>query len=290
MKKFLLVYNPVSGTASFRSKLDAVIAKFQEYNVLLTIYRTKRDNADFLHCVELLRPDGIIISGGDGTVHEIVNRLVAAKMDIPIAIIGSGTSNDFATFLGLSSHPERCIEQIMAGRTMAIDLGRIGDTYFINVASAGVLTNIAHEVDARLKNVLGKMAYYMKGVTEIPNFKSVHFTIDVDGRILEQDGYLFVVVNSGVVGSFNNVATKAVLDDGKLDLLLIKKSNVAKLMTLTAEIVSGKGVLEKNILYLQGKKFVISADTELDSDLDGEKGPKLPLTIEAIPKAIRVFY
>ena len=178
----------------------------------------------------------------------------------------------------------------MAGRTMAIDLGRIGDTYFINVASAGVLTNIAHEVDARLKNVLGKMAYYMKGVTEIPNFKSVHFTIDVDGRVLEQDGYLFVVVNRGVVGSFNNVATKAVLDDGKLDLLLIKKSNVAKLMTLTAEIVSGKGVLEKNILYLQGKKFVISADTELDSDLDGEKGPKLPLTIEAIPKAIRVFY
>lgn len=290
MKKFLLVYNPVSGTASFRSKLDDIAAKFQEYNVILTVYRTKRDNADFLSCVELLQPDAIIISGGDGTVHEIVNRLLAAKLDIPIGIIGSGTSNDFATFLGLSSNPEKCIGQIMEGRTMAIDLGRIGATYFINVASAGVLTNIAHEVDVRLKNILGKMAYYMKGVTEIPSFKSVHFKIEADGRTIEQDGYLFVVVNSGVVGSFNNVATKAVLDDGKLDLLLIKKSNVAQLMTLTAEIVSGKGVSEKNVLYLQGKKFVISADTELDSDLDGEKGPALPLTIEAVPKAIRVFY
>lgn len=290
MKKFLLVYNPVSGTASFRGKLDDIVAKFQEYNVLLTVYRTKRDNADFLSCVELLQPDGIIISGGDGTVHEIVNRLLVAKLDIPIGIIGSGTSNDFATFLGLSPHPEKCIEQIMVGRTMAIDLGRIGNTYFINVASAGVLTNIAHEVDARLKNILGKMAYYMKGVTEIPSFKSVHFSITVDGHMIEQEGYLFVVVNSGVVGSFNNVATKAVLDDGKLDLLLIKKSNVAQLMTLTAEIVSGKGVSEKNVLYLQGERFVISADAELCSDLDGERGPRLPLVIEAVPKAIKVFY
>ena len=175
------------------------------------------------------------------------------------------------------------------GRTRWIDLGRIGEEYFINVASAGVMTNIAHEVDVRLKNALGKMAYYLKGIGELPRFRSVKFTIEADGERYEEEGFLFVLVNSDVVAGFSNVAAQAKIDDGKLDFLLVRKCSIPELMALTAEIVSGRGISEKNVLYLQAKHFRISADTALQSDVDGELGTFLPLTVETMPRAIEVF-
>ena len=222
-------------------------------------------------------------------MHEVVNVVVREKLAIPLAIIGSGTSNDFATYLGLADGLEAYIERILAHKTMRVDLGRIGEAYFINVASAGVMTNIAHEVDVRLKNALGKMAYYLKGISELPKFRSVKFSIEADGEKREEEGFLFVIANSGVVGSFNNVAAHASIDDGKLDLLLVKKCSLPELVALTAEIVAGRGISEKNVLYLQASEFHIEADAPLLSDVDGEQGPPLPMHVEVMPRAIELF-
>ena len=143
-----------------------------------------------------------------------------------------------------------------------------------------MMTSIAHEVDARLKNALGKMAYYLKGLGEIPKFRAVPLTITADGVKHELEAFLFVVINSGVVGSMKNVASGLAVDDGKLDLLAIKKCGVHKLMAITAELVAGHPVNEKDcVLHLQAKDFRIETEGELPSDLDGEEGPMLPLTI-----------
>ena len=290
MKKLILVYNPVSGDASFKNKLDMMLEKFQQRDCMLMIYRTKRDNAAFPFFVRAAQAEGIIVAGGDGTVHEIVNLVLQENIKLPVAIIGSGTSNDFATYLGINDDLDAYFDRIAAGHTRRVDLGRVGKEYFVNVASAGMLTGIAHEVDVRLKNAMGKMAYYLRGIGEIPKFRSVHLQVEADGRMLEEDAFLFVVVNSGVVGSLRNVAVNAKVDDGLLDMLLVRKCNVAELMALTAEIVAGRSVEHKeNVLYLQASSFKITADTKLESDLDGECGPDLPLVIETIPKALEIY-
>lgn len=289
MRKFLLVYNPVSGNASFKQRLDEMIWRFQKLGCMLILYRTERGLKDLALYVKESGAEGMLVAGGDGTVHEVVNVIVREKLAIPLAIIGSGTSNDFATYLGLADGLEAYIERILAHKTMRVDLGRIGEAYFINVASAGVMTNIAHEVDVRLKNALGKMAYYLKGISELPKFRSVKFSIEADGEKREEEGFLFVIANSGVVGSFNNVAAHASIDDGKLDLLLVKKCSLPELVALTAEIVAGRGISEKNVLYLQASEFHIEADAPLLSDVDGEQGPPLPMHVEVMPRAIELF-
>lgn len=258
---------------------------------MLLIYRTRRDNRGiFAEFVRTADAEGIIVAGGDGTVHEIVNLVLQENIKLPVAIIGSGTSNDFATYLGINDDLDAYFDRIAAGHTRRVDLGRVGKEYFVNVASAGMLTGIAHEVDVRLKNAMGKMAYYLRGIGEIPKFRSVHLQVEADGRMLEEDAFLFVVVNSGVVGSLRNVAVNAKVDDGLLDMLLVRKCNVAELMALTAEIVAGRSVEHKeNVLYLQASSFKITADTKLESDLDGECGPDLPLVIETIPKALEIY-
>ncbi len=290
MKKILLVYNPVSGHAAFKNRLDAVIDNFQRRGIFLSIYRTSSgDNSDFVDCVKISQAEGIIAAGGDGTLHAVINWLKKNSLDVPIGVIGSGTSNDFAAHLQIDA--ENYFDIIAAGRTRPIDLGLVnGREFFINVASAGVFTSIAHEVDSRLKNFLGKSAYYLRGLGELKNFKTVPLEIVADGRKFSVDAFLFLVLNSSSVAGFKKISVAAQIDDGKLDLLVLKKSSPRSLVTLAKKILAGESVdADENILSLQARTFEIKSAAALTSDLDGEVGDTLPLKIETLRHAINFF-
>ena len=292
MKKILLVYNPISGQAAFKSKLDKIIEAFQRRGIILTMYRTRRDdNFDFVDFVNESRVDGIISAGGDGTLHAVVNLMMKYKIDLPLGIIGSGTSNDFATYLGLNDL-ESYFDRIVLNKTRRVDVGLVnGEEFFINVASAGSMTAIAHEVNVKLKNFFGKPAYYIQGLKELPKFKAVNIQVNADSVNFELEAFLFIVLNSGTVAGMKKITDTAKIDDGKLDLIVVKKCNAGSILKITREIFSGRGVNLKNenIFHLQSKKFLISSTNDLISDIDGEVGSKLPLEIETIPLALEFF-
>lgn len=287
----MLFYNPVSGHAAFKNKLDWIVEAFQRRGILVVFYRTRREgNEAFIPFVREVNPDGLLVAGGDGTVHEIVNLMMKGNLDLPLGIIGSGTSNDFATYLGVNTDLEAYLDTIAAGRTRRVDLGLMDGTYFINVASGGAMACIAHEVNARIKNSLGKMAYYLKGIGELPKFRYFPLKIEADGAHYELETFLFVIINSPVVGSMKNVANGVAVDDGKLDLLSIGKCSIPKLMSITADLIAGKPVSEReNVLHVQAKHFHIESGIPVESDIDGECGPMLPLTIETVPRAVAIY-
>lgn len=290
MKKILLVYNPVSGHAAFKNRLDSVIENFQRRGIFLSVYRTcAGDNASFVDCVKIFQPEGIIAAGGDGTLHAVINWLKKNSIDLPVGVIGSGTSNDFATHLELDT--EKVIDAAAEGRTCRVDLGFVnGKEYFINVASAGVFTNIAHEVDSRLKNFLGKSAYYLRGLGELKNFKAVPLNITADGKKFSVEAFLFLVLNSPSVAGLKNISDAAQIDDGKLDLLALKKCSMSALITLAKKILAGESVQgDENIFSLQAATFEINSVAELKSDLDGEAGDNLPLKIQTLRRALKIF-
>lgn len=287
----MLFYNPVSGHAAFKNKLDWIVEAFQRRGILVVFYRTRREgNEAFIPFVREVNPDGLLVAGGDGTVHEIVNLMMKGSLDLPLGIIGSGTSNDFATYLGVNTDLEAYLDTIASGRTRRVDLGLMDGTYFINVASGGAMACIAHEVNARIKNSLGKMAYYLKGIGELPKFRYFPLKIEADGTHYELETFLFVIINSPVVGSMKNVANGVAVDDGKLDLLSIGKCSIPKLMSITADLIAGKPVSEReNVLHVQAKHFRIESGIPVESDIDGECGPMLPLTIETVPRAVAIY-
>lgn len=291
MKKILLVYNPVSGRGVFKKKLDSVIEKFQRRKILTAIYRTERENSaeKFFEVVKNFEPNGIISAGGDGTLHRVVNWIKKFDLNLPVGIFGAGTSNDFATHLEITNS-EKYFDAIAAGKIKAVDLGKVGDEFFINVASAGAFTSIAHEVDSKQKNALGKFAYYLHGIGELKNFKSVELEIIADEKNFKIDAFLFLVLNSPAVASLKKISEVAKIDDGKLDFLAVKKSSPRQILQLSKKILSGESVQnEENIFYLQAKNFEIKSAEILTSDLDGEIGEKLPLKIETVPNAINFF-
>ena len=287
----MLFYNPVSGHAAFKNKLDWIVEAFQRRGILVVFYRTRREgNEAFIPFVREVNPDVLLVAGGDGTVHEIVNLMMKGSLDLPLGIIGSGTSNDFATYLGVNTDLEAYLDTIASGRTRRVDLGLMDGTYFINVASGGAMACIAHEVNARIKNSLGKMAYYLKGIGELPKFRYFPLKIEADGAHYELETFLFVIINSPVVGSMKNVANGVAVDDGKLDLLSIGKCSIPKLMSITADLIAGKPVSEReDVLHVQAKHFRIESGIPVESDIDGECGPMLPLTIETVPRAVAIY-
>lgn len=290
MKKILLAYNPVSGHAAFKNRLDNVIEQFQRRGIFLSIYRTcADDNSSFAECVKLSGAEGVIAAGGDGTLHAVINWLKHNAIDLPVGVIGSGTSNDFAANLQLNE--EKVIDAVAEGRTRPVDLGLVnGAEYFINVTSAGVFTSIAHEVDSRLKNFLGKSAYYLRGFSELKNFRTVPLEIVADGQKFSIDAFLFLALNSSCVAGFKKIADTAQIDDGKLDLLALKKCSVSNLVTLAKKILAGESIQgDDNILSLQAAQIEISSSAELTSDLDGEAGSALPLKIETLRHALNFF-
>ena len=290
MKKILLIYNPVSGSADFKKNLDAVIEMFQQKNILLMLYRTRAGNfsADFIDAVKTSNAEGVIAAGGDGTLHTVINYLRKAEINLPVGVIGSGTSNDFAAHFELNA--EKTVAAVAEDKICPVDLGLVnGRDYFINVASAGALTSIAHEVDARQKNSFGKIAYYIHGLGEIPNLKTVPLKISADGKNFNLDAFFFLILNSTAVAGMKKVAPAAKVDDGKLDLIALKKFSPRNLISLAQKILAGNVIDDENIFYIQAQNFEIESAENLISDLDGEIGDALPLKIETVPRAINFF-
>jgi len=291
LRKFILVYNPISGDASFKFKLDNVIENFQHKGCIVIPFRitNRQDTSDFVLLTQEIGAEGIIVSGGDGTIHEVINIMLTHEVDLPIGIIPSGTSNDFAAYLQIEKNIDMCVDTIIKGKIKAFDVGSVNDKYFFNVASAGLMTSVAHSADVALKNTLGKMAYYIKGLGELPNFKALKMKITADDVVIEEEVFLFLVMNSGTVGGFPRLVPYAQIDDGKLDVLIVNKCNLPELMSLFISFLKGIHYNSKHVTYLQAEKICIECTEDVDSDLDGELGPKLPLHIEVLSCKVRFF-
>ena len=216
MKKFLLVYNPMSGNAGFKNSLDEVVTILKQYNAFVIPFRTSEEDdvKEFVLLADEEAVDGIIVAGGDGTLHWVINGMLNANVNLPIGIIPSGTSNDFAGYLNIGYDLAECCRIITNGKTRTVDIGKANDEYFLNVASAGLLSSVAHNTEAQLKNTLGKLAYYLQGLSHLPRFRTLKVRITADGQVIKGEIFLFLVMNSSAAGSFPNLAPYAKIDDG----------------------------------------------------------------------------
>ena len=174
--------------------------------------------------------DVVIAAGGDGTLNEVVNGLVGHEFRPKFGIIPVGTTNDFARAIGVPRSIEEAADIICEGKTVPLDLGRANDTYFINIAGGGRITELTYEVPSKLKTVLGQLAYYLKGIEMLPSLHPTYVEIEYDGKLLQEEITMFLITNTRSVGGFEKVAPYASINDGLFDLLVLKKGSIADLI------------------------------------------------------------
>lgn len=293
--KFIL--NPSSGKQIVQQNLDRMIGNLILKGIIkyVDVFTTKT-KFDGLQEVQRMKEgeyDLIIAVGGDGTVNEVVNGVMKGQNKTPIAILPAGTVNDFANWLEIPKDVEGFAQMIRNNKKIKVDVGKINDQYFINVAAGGLLTNVGYKVSTDLKTVLGRFAYYVEGMKEIPKqmFKSINLEIHAGEMETKEEILMFLVMNTPTVGGFKKMAPKAKIDDGLLDVCIIKKSDLSQILSLFVQTMKGEHIHHPKVQYIQTSKIELKnlEGERIDLDLDGEQRGTLPATIEVIPRAIDVI-
>lgn len=288
MKRARLIYNPYSGNKSFKSKLDMVIDKLQQGGYEVTPYRTMSVEGIYESMKNASGYDCIVASGGDGTLNHVINAMVQNDINIPVGILPSGTANDFANHLNIPRKITDACNVISRGNITEFDLGKINNRYFVNVAAGGLLTDVSQKIDINLKNTLGKMAYYIKGIEQLPNFRAIPIKITHENKIIEEMVYLFVILNGSTAGGFK-LAPDSTADDETLNLIAIKSCNIVELINIFIKMLKGEHLENNNVIYLKGNEFKIECREKIETDVDGELGPTFPINVRISNKKLKVF-
>ena len=288
--KVKFIYNPYSGENLILSKLDKVISLHQEAGYTIVPYRITagEDVGVALNDIKDGNYKYILIAGGDGTVDSVVNAMAKSGISLPIGILPVGTANDFSKFLGMPSDVEEACKQILSSEVKSVDLGSINDKYFVNVASTGLFTDVSQKTDVNLKNTIGKLAYYLKGLEELPNFRKLH--VNILSKEVEFDGemYLLLVFNGATAGNFN-LATRADACDGLLDIIMFMAVQIYELLPLFIKVLKGEHLDSNKVLYFKTDYLKVECHEDIVTDIDGEKGPDFPLEIKCIKGGLKIL-
>ncbi len=294
MENWLLMYNPASGGGKrIKTQLDKIIEIFQAKDKYITVYRLDHTTPSTLEQVlEGGHYDAIIACGGDGSAKFIGGILARKGLDIPMGILPGGTCNDFARSLGLPTDLLKAAKVLAEGRIKAVDVGLIGEQeYFVNEVAGGMLVNVSYNVDDNLKKTFGPLAYYMAGMNELAKIKTFPMVIDtVEGQHYELDAYIFLALNGRDAAGMTGVSKDAVMDDGKMDIIVFKKSNLIDVTDTLLKFVTTSDFQEKCVERIVTAGCTISCSEELMTTVDGEKGPALPLDIKMLKQKINVLY
>lgn len=293
MKKIKIIANPSSGREGAVEIINKLLVPFASKgtSILLNFTQEAGDARKFAATDD--GEDCIISMGGDGTVNEVVSGIYDAKRDTPLAIYPAGTVNDFAESMGIPKDPYDFYTMVVYGKKSAVDIGLCGDSAFINVCAVGAFSEIGYSVPDEAKSAVGRLAYYAEGFRmfrEKDFLKSgfdVH--IDCDGEIIDTKAMIVMVSNSNSVGGFSKISPEADVKDGLLELAVIEEMSMTKLFELFRTVGLGKHIDHDHFIYRHGKKIELRADTPMHVDIDGEKGPCLPQTIQVVPGAVQLI-
>lgn len=290
MKKVKLIYNPNSGDKSIIQNLDKIIETYQSYGFMVVPFRLSREVTMEEVFEGINEYEHLLLSGGDGTINSLINSMKELDIDIPVGILGSGTANDFANCLGMPTENivDSC-KQILESTVHEIDLGKVNDKYFVNILSMGVLTDVSQKTNDKLKKKIGKVAYYMQGFNEVLGMKRLKIKIDSEELTFDDSAMMVFVFNGKTAGNIN-IAYKSELDDGLLDVIIVKGNMSMDTLTTFLKFTKEKHLEDpKGIIYFRTNKLTISSETDIVTDIDGEKGTGFPLDIECKCGALKVL-
>jgi YegS/Rv2252/BmrU family lipid kinase len=228
--------------------------------------------------------DIIGVYGGDGTIGDVVNGIYPST--VPLAVFSGGTGNSVAVQLDIPSDLAESARYIAEGnyRLMTTDLGRIGDRLFILRVDIGKTVDIEREQERRDKDRLGIFTYYAAVARTFTSENDLHFTFNLDGTTVERDAAAFVLMNVRRDDSVES--DSVVLRDGRLEFFLLRTGVGEALKGITAwfELVETEDLFE----VFSAQRLTIETPTGLTVLADGEDCGTTPVTIELVPKSIRL--
>jgi diacylglycerol kinase (ATP) len=295
--KLLMVFNPHAAggrAARLLPNVRDALARFADVDVLQTlgpghalVQVTETD---------LSRYDGLVAAGGDGTLFEVLNGLYAHPKErrVPLGLVPVGTGNAFARDLGLlPGNWEKGVALIGRREPRPMDVGRVemdggGDSfYFLNIIGAGLPVDAMRTAE-KLKFV-GSSAYSLAAFWRAMILKTYPLVLEIDGKRLEQKALFVEISNTRYTGTSFLMAPSALVDDGLLDVTVVRRLPRWRLLRLFPTIYRGRHVAYEEVFTCQARSIRICAPDHLVLAPDGELRGQTPATVTCLHRDLEMF-
>ena len=293
--KFIITVNPHGGKKLGPRLLNRVKPLFEAKGIELFVVETTfaghaKELANQLNITEY---DGFIGIGGDGTLHEIINGMLSRHdgRKIPIGIIPGGSGNSYMHDLNLTD-PSKAAKAIINGKTRSLDTAKVEVNHIIkysnNMIGWGLVTDVGNQ--AEHFRWLGTNRYTILSVVEVLRHKSRPATLIMDDKKIEDEFIFIIACNSIHVGKGMKMAPKARLDDGLIDLIVIRSGvSRTRLLQVLPKLFDGSHINEPELEYYQTSQFSLIPETDEILNIDGEIMGSTPIKVEMISNAFDMF-
>ena len=283
MENVLLINNPNSGRRQALKHKKAVVKFLLEKRL-----KFKSIAIDEIEKTPFDNFDTIIVIGGDGTVNKVLPHVL--NKDKTIGIIPSGTANLLAAKLKIPTNVKKALKIIENGRISNIDILKINDKYSALRLGLGYDSDIICKTPQSFKNKFGYFAYFLSGILFALRLKQKHYTIFYDNKKLSIVATCIIAANAGnMFRNIFSISQKCELDDGLLDIFILKVKNPIMFFAEFLQIIFDKKSTNSKDMYFQTSNFKIKNDITT-GHIDGEKQKfKGDIEINITPKSVKIF-
>ena len=283
-----LLTNPTAGKGRGMRARDAALNRLRAAgrDVLAMEGRDADETLDLARQAVADGIESLVVVGGDGMVHLGVQAV--AGTGTPLGIVACGTGNDVARYFDLPrKDPAAAAERVLSGSPRIIDLARSGTKYFTTVLAAG-FDAVVNERANKMSWPKGQMRYNIATIAELRVFEPLPYTLELDGRAVSMDAMLVAVGNGPSFGGGLRITEGAVLDDGLLDVVIIRPMSKGALIRTYPKLFKGTHVTHPKYEHHRVRSVTVTAPG-IVSYADGERFGSLPLTVECAPGALSVL-
>lgn len=231
--------------------------------------------------------DVLLSAGGDGTLNEVVNGVVDARSDTPIAILPSGTANVVARELDLPKDLQAQVMLAVEGRVRRLDTGCVGGHHFTICVGAGLDAAIVEAVARRRsERGISMWHYVIPAFREGRRYRYPRLRVIVDGVIADESATFVVVGNMGHYGGLFHLFETASPEDGLLDVCCFHGRRLPDLMRCAWAAFRGTLSEMGDVNFYRGKRITLETDGNVPVHIDGDPAGKLPVTLTVLPRAV----
>lgn len=286
--RILIIHNPVSGRRR-AALLEQVLERLRLAGCTVALCRTgKRGDAERLAAAAA--PDlydAVAVAGGDGTINEVANGLLQGASPPPLAILPLGTANVLAAEIGLATDPAAIAAAIVAGRRIAVPVGRANGSGFLLMAGTGFDAHVVQAVRPRVKRLLGKGAYVAETLRQLTRFGFPRYRVTVDG--VAHEAASVVVARGRFYGGRHLAAPAARLDGEGFQVCLFGSGGRLAVLRYGAALVMGRLPRATGYRIVSGRRVSVAGPPDDPVQADGDIVTRLPLDIDLAPRRIELI-
>lgn len=273
-RKLLYIINPISGTRT-KADLQQFIEKETRKQGIPYLTFPSVASGDYSFLYPIIKEENVtdvVIAGGDGTVSQVVNSLM--DLDLRFGVIPCGSGNGLALAAGISKETKKALEVIFHGQARRIDGFTINGQFACMLAGLGFDAKVAHEFAHQPKRGLATYASLVS--RNFFSAKPYRFSIENNGLQFSSEAFFISIANSNQFGNHVTIAPEALLSDGKLDVVIVKKTaKPILLFNLIRQVLAGRlkgfeSSLQQPVIYFQTRRLHIRNLDEAPMHIDGD--------------------